>query len=165
MPRSTLPVILAIFPNARGFGYSCMEGPQSILDSGIITVRPICNSTSLKKMQRIISYFEPTLIVVDNPDCPIARRSDRVKALINSLITYAQNRNLKVAMYSREQIRYVFSEFQAKTKHEVAQTLVRWFPELKEKAPQERKLWDNESYHMGLFDSLSLAVTHFYLKD
>jgi len=38
-------------------------------------------------------------------------------------------------------------------------------PELKYRAPKAWKLWTSEDYNMGIFNALSVALTHAYLND
>ena len=67
--------------------------------------------------------------------------------------------------YSHEQIQFVFEQFKARTKHEIASIITEWLPQFKSKMPPIRKPWMCEDYHMGMFDALALAITHFYLSD
>jgi hypothetical protein len=50
-----------------------------------------------------------------------------------------------------------------KTKYEIARTIVKWLPQFKHQMPRFRKPWMAEDYNMGMFDALSLAITHFYV--
>ena len=154
-----------MFPNQRGFGYCVMDGPQTIVDSGIVTIRPLCNTKTLKRFDKLLRYFQPTVVIVDNPQCKYARRNTRVSNLIRSISEHARKQNLSVAMYSREQVRLIFNQNQANTKHQIATQISEWFPELKTKLPKQRRLWENEGYHQGIFDALSLALTHYFLAD
>lgn len=159
------PVVFAMFPNQRGFGYCVMDGPQTIIDSGIVTIRPFCNTKTIERFDKLLQYFQPTVVIVDNPQCKYARRSPRVADLIRHISDHAKKQKLSVAMYSREQVRYVFNQFQAQTKFEIAKQITEWFPELKSKTPKQRRLWENESYWQGAFDALSLAICHYYLEE
>lgn len=164
MPTNN-PVTLAIYPNTRGFGYICLENPQSLIDWGMMTCRPLSNSKILKQVASMLDYFNPTLLIVQDPDNKYSRQGYRVAQLIETIQEKAEERNIKIVSYTREQIRNVFSSFGATTKHEIASKLLQWFPELMPRAPKVRKLWMKEDYNMGIFDALSLAITHAYLTE
>jgi hypothetical protein len=62
-------------------------------------------------------------------------------------------------------MRDVFEQFGAKSKYEIANKIVTWFPQLVSRAPKIRKPWMDEDYNMGIFDALALAITHKYLTE
>jgi hypothetical protein len=78
---------------------------------------------------------------------------------------YAKEINVPVYRYTREQVRDVFEQFQAKTKYDIMKQLVAWYPELKWRAPKVREVWDDESANMAVFDAIALAITHKYLTE
>ena len=45
------------------------------------------------------------------------------------------------------------------TKHSIATTLAVAYPELAEKVPRKRKIYQSEDERISVFDALSLAVT------
>lgn len=159
------PVTLALYPNTRGFGYVCLENPQRLIDWGVMNCRPLSNNKILQQVSSIVDYFNPTLLIVQDPDNKFSRQGYRVTKLIEAIHKRAEKQNIKIVSYSREQIRNVFSSFGATTKHEIASKLLQWFPELMPRAPKVRKLWMKEDYNMGIFDALSLAITHAYLTE
>jgi hypothetical protein len=59
----------------------------------------------------------------------------------------------------------VFEQFGAKSKYEIANKIIAWFPQLASRAPKIRKAWMDEDYNMGIFDALALAITHKYLTE
>lgn len=160
-----LPIILSLYPNTRGFGYICLENPQKLIDWGMMNCRPLSNGKILKQVAAMLDYFNPELLVMQDPDNRYARQNSRVSELIETIKDRAEEKSIKVFTYTREQVRSVFSSFGATTKHEIASKLLQWFPELMPRAPKARKLWMNEDYNMGIFDALSLAITHEYLTN
>ena len=91
--------------------------------------------------------------------------SSRVKQLLKDIAKSAERKEIPVQSYSREQIKDVFSTFNVSTKYAIAQKLIEWFPELEDNVPKIRQPWKSEDYYMGLFDALSLGLTHLYLTD
>lgn len=157
-------VFLSFYPNTRGFGYACTEGPSEVIDCGVATVRPVGNDKLIERARRFIEYYEPTLILVQNGDGKYSRQGKRVSSLIREIISFAAKEQIPIKQYTREQVRFVFEQFGAKTKYEVAQKIISWLPEMKYREPKARKIYTSEDYNMGVFDALSLVFTHIYLS-
>jgi hypothetical protein len=158
-------MIFAIYPNARGLGYACFETPEKLWDCGVTTVRPICNKRILERITKFADFFQPTVILVQDCENSNNHHSKRVLRLMDSIIKYAGEIKVPVYRYSRQQIRDVFEQFDAKSKYEIAQKIIAWFPQLASRAPKIRKPWMDEDYNMGTFDALSLIITHQYLTE
>lgn len=154
--------VLSIYPNQVGFGYAYLDGPTNLIDYGVVGVSPVCNRKLLRRIKKSINYLKPTLILLRDHK---TKQSPRVKRLVKQVIKYCKSNDLEVYQYNRNDIRNVFDQFKAKTKYEIAKTMVKWMPELKPKMPYVRKLWMTESHNMGIFDALSLAMTHYYLAE
>jgi hypothetical protein len=158
-------LVLAIYPNFRGFGYAFLESATEPKDCGIVTIRPISNQTCLTRIKQFVDYYQPTLIILQDFDGKHSWKSKRVKRLVDSIIAFCHTNTISVKRYSREQIRFVFSEFKAKSKYEIAKKIVEWLPQFKNKMPEVRKPWMCEDYNMGVFDAMALALTHFYMNE
>ncbi|HEY0262615.1 MAG TPA: hypothetical protein VGB95_06285 [Chitinophagales bacterium] len=156
-------IILALYPNARGLGFACLEAPQKLIEYGIVTVRPIYNTPLLRRMEHFLDFFRPQVVILRDGDS-LPPSNSRVKQLLENIAQSAERKGIPVHYYSREQIKGVFSSFNASTKYEIAQKLVEWFPEVEDKVPALRKPWESENYYMGIFDALSLGLTHIYLS-
>jgi len=163
--RNSNSVVLAIYPNARGFGYAFLENPQEPKDCGVVSILPICNNRCLMRIKKFIAHYEPTLIVLQDFAIEHSRKSRRVKELISSIVQFCHDQRLPVREYSQEQIAFVFEQFKAWTKYEIAKLISEWLPQFKGKMPRIRKPWMCEDYHMGMFDAMALAITHFYLRE
>lgn len=161
--RNSSNVVLAVYPNTRGFGYAFFETATEPQDCGMVSIMPICNGKSLNRIKKFISHYEPTLVVLQDVTAVTTRRAQRVKSLVDSIIQYCKEVNLPTVEYSKEQIKFVFEQFNANTKHDIAKLITGWLPQFKNKLPKLRKPWMCEDYHMGMFDAIALALTHFYL--
>ena len=64
------PLVLALYPNARGLGYATLEMTQKLLDSGVITVRPASNDTILARIAKFADFHRPEIIIVRVRDLP-----------------------------------------------------------------------------------------------
>ncbi len=158
-------IVLALYPNARGFGYAFLESAILARDCGIVTISPISNSKCLKRIKEFIEYYEPTLVIVQDCKGKYSRKSQRVKDLIETIVGYCHAKSLPVKRYTREQIRFVFAQFNCKSKFEIARKIAEALPMLQNKLPEMRKPWMCENYNQGIYDSISLAFCHFYMTD
>ena len=159
-------IILALFPNTRGLGYACLVMPEKKLkDSGVLTIRPICNSKILERIKTFIDFFKPEIVVIKDYGSDYSRQERRGARLVESITKYAKEMRLPVYHYTRQQVRDIFEQFGAKSKTEIAQRIIVWLPELEFHAPRIRKNTMAEEYYMGEFDAISLAITHRYITE
>jgi len=124
--------------------------------------------TTIEKINTILAMYPNTngfgFVYMENAESKVSRTGKRTKKLIKEIMSFAESEELPVVQYSRDQIRDVFSPKHV-TKYEIAKHLLTEFEELKVYKPAERKLWMSEDRNMAIFDSLSLALTWFYLND
>ena len=156
--------VLAIDLGTRGFGYAVMEGPHQLIDWGVREVRKNKNSRSLKKVEQLIARYQPDALVLEDYNIQDKRRPNRVRALTDRVKEVALQAGAKVHTFSRKKIKEAFVGTESVSRHEIAITLSRWFPELAGRLPPKRKPWMPEHSQMGLFDAVSLAMTHFYFE-
>ena len=154
--------VLAFFPNSRGFGYAFMQNAITLKDYQIVTSNPISNKKLLKKIYGYIEYYAPDIVVLENTNGRQSRKGKRNEILIKSISKYAKAKNIKTVFYSREEIKFVFSQFEAKTKYEISKTISNSIPELKKLIKPKKKLWEAEPYSQGIFDAVSLGITHYF---
>lgn len=157
-------IVYAVYPNANGFGFVYMNGPRNLLDFGVIRINPICNFRLLNKIKDSIEYFKPTVIILLDPEGNSSRTGNRIRKLLEKITGYSKQKNLQIAHVSRDQIRDVFENFGVITKYEISQWLLSEFKQLETRRPKERKLWTSEDRNMAVFDSLSLAITSYWLN-
>lgn len=156
-------IALALYPNTRGFGYALLESPSGARDCGIVTVKPVNNQRCLNRVKQFIDYYEPTLVILRSANGTAAYKGKRTQRLIRDIVAICHYWGVPVKEYSREQVRFIFEQFGATTKYQIAATVVKNLPQLKGKMPPVRKPWMCEDYNMGIFDAIALAITHFYL--
>jgi Holliday junction resolvasome RuvABC endonuclease subunit len=158
------PIVLSLFPNRRGLGYVCLDVVErKILESGVANVRPISNERVIARIKRFIEFHTPTIIIVRDPKERTIKGTIRLSELNTLIDNCAKTKHTPVYRYTRRQIREVFELFGANNKDEIAKQIIEWFDELAPLAPKIRKPWMDEDYHMGVFDAMSLAITHQYL--
>lgn len=155
--------VLVFYPNYLGFGFAFMQNALTLKDYQIVTSRPISNTKLIKRIRDYIDYYEPDIVVLEDYKGKQSRKSKRVEKLIRSISDYAKTKKIKTIFYAREQIKFVFSEFNAKTKYEISKVVSENIPELKKLLKPKRKLWEVEPYSQGIFDAVSLGITHYFI--
>ncbi|PHS65777.1 MAG: hypothetical protein COB12_06810 [Flavobacterium sp.] len=158
-------MILSLYPNSLGFGYAVMDNALSVLNSQVVQVKPISNSHALGRIKEIIDYYEPKIIIIEDYNGIGSRKSKRIEKMIDAIARYALKKNLKTHKYSRADIRFVFSNFNAHTKYEIACVIAENIKAMEYKLMKPRKTSESEKYMAGAFDAVSLGITHFYMMD
>ncbi|MCI5051044.1 MAG: hypothetical protein MRY57_01945 [Candidatus Pacebacteria bacterium] len=156
---------MALFPNGLGFGYTIMKNAITveIAQSVAVKPRPISNTKVLTKIREKVAYYEPDTIVIE--DYQNSRKSKRVSKLLKEIVKFCEERNITLHKYSRKDIRFVFSNFNAHTKHEIAKVISENVAYMKDWEIEKRKCFEGESHITGAFDAVSLGITHFYMTD
>lgn len=165
MEKKKEQLVLSLYPNAIGFGYAVMTNALNVLVSQVVNIRPVSNKQSLKRIKEIISYYEPQIVIIEDYRGIGSRKSKRIQKVLDSIFLYAQKKHLKVHKYSRNDIRYVFSNFNAHTKYEIACVIAGNVKNMERKLREPRKINESEKYVTGAFDAVSLGVTHFYMDN
>jgi hypothetical protein len=157
--RSSPELVLAVFPSTRGFGYAVFEGPASLVDWGVKSVRRRQkNLASLRKIRELLAFYQPDALIVENYQGRGSRRAKRIQTLINLMTAHAADQRITTISYSRSEVR---APFGLTTKREIAEAIVREFPELEPRLPPVRKIWMSEDARMNIFDASALAITFF----
>jgi len=156
--------ILALYPNVKGIGYAFFQEEYEPKYYGVSVVKPMNNEKCLKRIVAMIQTYEPSLILIPTPDGKYNRKRKRIQELLQEITLYAKKHNIPAKSYSREQIRLVFEQFDAKSKQEIAEKICIWIPQLEACRPMKRKIFNPEHYYQGMFDAISLAITHFYVN-
>lgn len=159
-------ITLALYPNARGFGYAVIQSPCEFYDYGVAHVRPISNQKCIKRIKKLINRYTPTNIIIQKLEGKNSHKTKRVTSLLQDIVQLAKDLNLNLFQYTREQIRFVFSEYGAKSKYEIACLITDWFKEdLEDYVPTYRKPWMCEYHTQGLYDAVSLYLVWWYLTE
>ena len=158
-------IALSLYPNAKGFGYCVVTEPCTFLDYGVVTVRPISNEKCLKRIQKLIKKYSVDTIIIQKLEGKNSHKSTRVQKLHQLIEKLSKEQKLKLHAYTREQIRFVFKKHGAHTKYQIAKLITGWFEDdLKDYMPYYRRPWMCEDYNQGIFDSVSLFLTHWYMN-
>lgn len=157
--------VIAIYPNRLGYGYVVMESPVELLHWNMVKSEPANNDEIMVQINKILNTYGPATVVTEDPESKISRKTPRIKALLNQIDTCAKDQGMSTRQYSREEIREVFTRFRgAKTKYEIAEVIARNIAVLEPMLYDKPKYPYYEKYAVALFDSASLAITHFFKK-
>lgn len=156
---------LAIDPFTRGFGYALFEGPKTPLDWGVTDIRSEKNQISLERVKKLISFYQPEILILEDCSKSRNRRCRRIRDLIAQIEKFADSRKVPVQKYSFDRVQEVFSFLGIRTKHRIAETICEWLPELNSRIPPKRKPWMSEDRRMSIFDAVALILTYYYLEE
>jgi DNA polymerase elongation subunit (family B) len=157
--------VLALYPNRYGVAYALFHTAKELLEYGIGNIQPVSNKKVLQRIKKYIEHYKPDVIITRNINDLGNRKNKRIQALIDALCDEARCQNLEIYSYTRSEIKEVFLSFDAESKYVISKKIIEWFPELKSYEYPPRKKWMAENYNSGLFDAMSLAVTHFWNSD
>ena len=157
-------IVLALFVNARGFGIAVLEDALTVLNAYNVVLHtyPICNNKVLEKIKEKIDFYLPSVVILEDATGYGSRKSKRVKKMISLIEEYVQNTSLQINKYSRNDIRFVFSSFNAHSKYEIAKVITENVKQLPLALPKKRKSHEPEHYSMSIFDAIALGITHYY---
>jgi hypothetical protein len=157
--------ILAIAPSDRGFGFTVLEGRDTLVDWGIKRVKKEGkNIQSLKNVKELIVRYQPGMLVFENASAKNSLRSPRIRRLCQQISKLAATHKVSVKLFSRDQVLRTFFADGRGTKYAMAEIVAKRFSdELSKKLPPKRKLGDSEDSRMNIFDAVTLALA-FRLK-
>ena len=151
-------IVMALYPNARGFAYMIFEGPSSAVEWGVSEVLHKEGRTTAcaRRMSSLIDRYRP--------DCLVLRGGSRgikssAKTLVNAVQEAAEQKGVPTHRLSRKDIQQTFVHTGSQTRYEIAVTIAKHFPMLAPLLPPARKIWNGEDRRMGLFDAAALALT------
>ena len=156
--------ILALFPNRWGIGYAIFNTPKDLVDYGIGYVQHVNNKRSITRVKKYLDYYKPDIVLIRNIPHSSVIKCKRTNKLINTISEIVTQKGLGIHHYSRTQIKDVFQQFDVSSKFEISKKIIEWFPSLEARAIPKRKKWMTENSNMGIFDAISLGITHFYLQ-
>lgn len=165
--------VLGIDPNSKGLGFAVLENNDKLVDWGIkyLARRKTLSSAGavspklqveqyLRLMGFLIDFYRPDVIVFEDSNAKDSRRGKRTKGLLNRITAVAEKKNIPSYSYSGRSVKAVFSQYEAKTKHDIAEFLSGQFPELICVLPRKRKAWMSEDVWMNMFTALALSICY-----
>src|SRR6266516_1796515 len=114
IPRRRYNLVLAIYPQSRGFAFALFEGWLAPVDWGIHEARgPGKNARCLSRINSLLELHMPDVVVLQDMSDRGTRRAPRVQELNARIAELAELRGIIVRKYSRAQGIEYFSDFGA----------------------------------------------------
>lgn len=156
-------LILAIHPTSRGFGWVLFEGSLVPVDWGI--TRPKVNKSAqcMARFKQLLDQYEPSALVLETVDGDDSRRGERIRELTQTMRGFANNRDMDVLAYGRDEVSAAITGGAEASRHAVARVVAERLPVLRHRLPESRKLWQSEDNRQCLFDAAALGITHYIL--
>ena len=155
-------LVMAVYPNTRGFAFCLFEGPLAPLDWGIVELRGReKNKRCLRRVTELFDRYQPQVTVLQDTSADGTRRAARISRLNEAFATLVEGRGADVVFYSRERVRACFAADGFATKQQIAEAVAKHIPMFAQFIPPPRKPWHTEHPRMALFDAAALAVTFF----
>ena len=152
--------------HSHGFAWAVFESALAPYDWGFVSARAQQrrdkNVICLRRLERLLSRFEPEVLVVE-AFAQGTRRHPRIDRLYRAAIDLAASMRVEVAVYTRTQVRLTFSHVGATTRQEIAEAVGRHLEPFQQHVPRKRRPWDPEDERMALFSAAATLLTHFRL--
>src|SRR5262249_5157926 len=116
-------LLLAIYPTTRGFGFVVFEGRDRTIDWGVKDAHGDKNRKVLAKIEELVSWYKPDMLVLENAHGAMSRRAKRIRQLHGLIIELAKNRDIRVQQFSRSDIKATFKSRSALSRYEIAQAV------------------------------------------
>lgn len=151
--------ILSITPGIRGFGYAVIEGQDMLIDWGIKAVTGDKNNECIVKVEEMINFYKPDVLVMEDHEAKESLRSERIRSLSRRILVLAKRNLLPIKVFTHKKVRQIFFEEGLGTKHALAQIIADQFPEeLGHRLPHKRRAWESEGYSMVIFEAVALCI-------
>ena len=162
-PKSNDRRILAIALRSRRFGFAVFEGPNRLLDWGMVFY-PLNNdvqrAAASKRVASLLTLYIPSVVVVGRTRLLNVRNGSGVRPILRSIRRESSSRLIPVHVMKSAEAKAFFHVFRAKSKHEVASLVVQMFPELLWKLPPKRRIWESEHPIMAMFDAVAMGFAY-----
>jgi hypothetical protein len=165
MSLSRCKLIMAIYPNARGFAYIVFDGPLSPVDWGISDLHGAeKKETCIRRVDKLLKVLNPDVLVLRDP-VGLDRRGGQLCMLIPLIEEVAKGRGIATTRVSRREIQRTFAFLESPTRSAIVQTIAKHIPVFDRYVPPQRKIWQSEDRRMGLFDAAALAQAYYHGED
>ena len=149
---------LGVSVRADCLGFIVIEDTIA-LDCGVRACERVQADNCLgQQFQRILRMYTPSTVVL------LATGSTGTTAKRKSIVSVIKEntRQSKIALTRLNAVtmRRYFHQFDAVTKYEIAQAVVKILPELEWRLPQKRKPWQSEQRRMSIFEAAAAVIAH-----
>lgn len=121
------------------------------------------NEKCLHRVDQMLTRLLPHTLVLEEFERGASSKVDRITRLCRGIVSMAVARGVEVAVYARSEVQACFASVGARSRHEIAEAIVRNIEALRHKLPPKRKPWQSEDRRMALFAAAALVLTHYQL--
>lgn len=155
------PLVLAIAPSTRGFGFVLFFDPIDPIDWGIKDERGAQkNVRCLAAIKKLIRQYQPDVVVTDTYDRAETRRGPRIRSLLRDIERIARPEGATVVTYTRAEVQRTFDTTHQLPRSEIARRIALQVPAFAMKLPPPRRIWMSEDPRQSLFDAAALGMTY-----
>jgi hypothetical protein len=156
-------LVLALYPQTRGFAFILFQGWGTAIDWAVQDIRGLDkNARCLKRIKALFELHSPDLIVLEETAKDGTRRAMRIRHLNRSIANLAEQQGIAVWEYTRSEVRSSFAKaYNATNKRMIADVIAGEIPDLSLSIPPARKPWMSEHVRMGIFEAAALAWMYF----
>lgn len=161
-PQGRAPTVLGISPNTRGMGYAALDGPTEILETGVSRARLFGTLTCMRRLRALFSFYQPDLIAIESNRGKGLVKGSVAASILRAVTEEAKRYSIPIIVYSRDDVRAVFSQYQAHTRYQIGKRITEWLPELTPKLPRRSVWWEKKDENLAVFDAIAIALTHYH---
>lgn len=146
--------VLGLASTIRGFAYSLTEGPGCLIDVGNRET-PAKGPRLDRSIDLVLQDSRPLFVAVEHMS---GLKQERFRQFSDAVIGCCESHEIKVITVRREDLLKA-ANLRDGTKWDVAEAMVRRFPEIAHKLPERRKQWKSEDDRLGIFTALASALS------
>jgi hypothetical protein len=156
-----LPIVLAIKPIHRGFGWVAFEGPFAPYDWGIAEPTDKGLAGILAAFEKLLERLKPETLLLEAFEQSLGEKLSRALKTNTAMASRGVALGLFVEVYTRADVRACFAVVGARTRPEIAAAVARQLDGFRHRLPKPRRVWESEDRRMALFAAVALMMTHY----
>lgn len=160
-PELPQNLVLAVHPMAQGFAWIAYDGPFKPWAWRTVRVHGYRNDRFLSRIRTVLERHQPITLVLEAFEPEVSARSERTARLCRGIVAFAREMGIEVEVIRYSDVQDCFSHVGARTRHEIAEAIVRHTPVLSDYLPSKRRAWERENFHMAIFSAAALVIAHY----
>lgn len=154
--------LIGVDPFSRGFAYVVFEDWHLIDWRTVVADGPHRNERCVERLGELLRRYRPERLIMEDPAG--SRRHSRIRELLDDFRSEAEGRGVAVRVVRWSSVARFWSDGQAPTKHDIANALAEYYPELLPRLPKARRPWDSQDPSLSIFCAAALVLTYFWLR-
>jgi hypothetical protein len=155
--------VLAIDPFHRGIAFAVFEGPESLAGFGLKYAPGHDAPKRMLRLSELLAFYQPDLLIIEDYHVRGARHRTTARRFVEQAAMFATHQGVRVETISRDNVLSVFGR--RASKFDIGLALTSRFPELRDRLPKKRKIWEAERERTNFFDAVALAWAFLHPRD